>query len=107
MRTYEQDLEELNISAEEFDNVISDIYDKTTGQMVILAKWIKSGRKVNPVTRRAFERVLAMRYTERKEAHDIYYSDLNTMCFDCVERGKTCDGTTCQVWTGCVYRKTK
>lgn len=107
MRTYEQDLKELNISAEEFDNVISDIYDKTAGQMVILAKWIKSGCKVTPVTRRAFERVLAMRYTERKEAHDIYYSDLNTMCFDCVECGKTCDGTTCQVWTGCVYRKTK
>ena len=107
MRTYEQDLKELNISAEEFDNVISNIYDKTAEEMVVLAKWIKSGRKVNPVTRRAFERVLAMRYTERKEAHDIYYSDLNTMCFDCVERGKTCKGTTCKVWTGCVFKKTK
>lgn len=107
MTTYKQDLEELNISAEEFDNVISDIYDKTAGQMVILAKWIKSGCKVDPVTKRAFERVLAMRYTERKEAYDIYYSKLNTMCFDCTERGKTCDGTTCQVWTDCIYRKTK
>ena len=29
MRTYEQDLKELNISAEEFDNIISHIYDKT------------------------------------------------------------------------------
>ena len=27
MRTYEQDLKELNISTEEFDNIISHIYD--------------------------------------------------------------------------------
>lgn len=107
MTTYKQDLKELNISAEEFDNVISHIYDKTAEEMVVLAKWIKSGCKVNPITKRAFERVLAMRYTERKKAHDIYYSELNTMCFDCIERGKSCEGTTCQVWTGCIYRKTK
>lgn len=32
---------------------------------------------------------------------------LNSMCINCLERGKTCNGTTCQVWTGCIYRKTK
>lgn len=32
---------------------------------------------------------------------------LNSMCINCLERGKTCDGTTCQTWTGCVYRRIK
>lgn len=31
MTTYEKDLKELNIPAEEFDNIISHIYDKTPG----------------------------------------------------------------------------
>ena len=105
--TYKQDLQELNITAEEYDNIISHIYDKTADEMVVLAKEIKSGVRVLPAVKRAFERVLDMRAEERKEAKEIYYSDLNTMCFDCLERGKSCDGTTCQVWTGCVHRKVK
>ncbi len=28
----------------------------------------------------------------------------NRMCLDCTERGKSCSGTTCKTWTGCVYR---
>jgi hypothetical protein len=107
MTTYEQDLKELNITSEEFDNIISNIYDKTADEMVTLAKAIKSGARVLPAVKRAFERVLDMRPEERKEARTIYYSDLNTMCFDCLERGKTCKGTTCQTWTGCIYRKVK
>jgi hypothetical protein len=43
MRMYEQDLKELNISAEEFDNIISHIYDKAADEMAVLAKAIKSG----------------------------------------------------------------
>ena len=31
----------------------------------------------------------------------------NSMCVNCLEHGKSCDGTTCQTWTGCVYRKVK
>lgn len=72
MRTYAQDLKELNITAEEFDGVISHIYDKTAEEMVVLAKTIKAGANVLPVVKRAFERVLAMRQTERAEAFDIY-----------------------------------
>lgn len=30
---------------------------------------------------------------------------LNPICVDCKRHGATCDGTTCQAWTGCVYRK--
>lgn len=30
---------------------------------------------------------------------------LNSMCSNCNCLGKTCDGTTEQVWTGCVFRK--
>lgn len=107
MTTYKQDLKELNITSEEFDNIISNIYDKTAAEMVTLAKAIKSGARVLPAVKRAFERVLDMRSEERKEARTIYYSDLNTMCFDCLERGKSCKGTTCQTWTGCIYRKVK
>lgn len=105
--TYAQDLQELNITAEEYDSIISHIYDKTAAEMVILAKAIKSGARVLPTVKKAFERVLDMRPEERKEAYEIYYSNLNTMCFDCLERGKSCAGTTCQTWTGCIYRKTK
>lgn len=72
-RTYEQDLKELNITAEEFGNIISRIYDKTADEMVVLAKVIKSGAKVLPAVKRAFERVLDMRYTERMDAYNIYY----------------------------------
>ena len=28
---------------------------------------------------------------------------LNNMCETCARLGKDCDGTTCQIWTGCVY----
>lgn len=34
-------------------------------------------------------------------------SELNSMCLDCICRGTDCDGTTEQVWTGCVYRQIK
>ena len=32
-------------------------------------------------------------------------AQLNPICVDCKRRGSTCSGTTCQAWTGCVYRK--
>lgn len=31
---------------------------------------------------------------------------MNSMCADCLKRGNGCNGTTCQTWTGCVYRVT-
>ena len=30
---------------------------------------------------------------------------LNPMCFDCVRLNKDCNGTTCQAWTGCIYKE--
>ena len=75
-RTYQQDLEELKISEETFNNVISHIYDKKAEEMLAIAKTIKSGANVLPVVKRAFERVLAMRQVERQEAYNIYYNDL-------------------------------
>lgn len=32
-------------------------------------------------------------------------SNFNRMCANCAELGKTCKGTTCKTWTGCVYYK--
>lgn len=104
MKPYEEDLKDLNISDEEFNNIISHIYDKTAEEMVVLAKAIKNGARVLPAVKRAFERVLAMRSEDRREAFEIYYSDLNAMCFNCKRCGTDCIGTTCKAWTGCVYR---
>lgn len=73
-RTYEQDLKEMNITEEQFNSVISNIYDKTADEMIVLAKAIKTSSCILPVVKRAFERVLNMRQTERQEAYNIYYS---------------------------------
>lgn len=32
-------------------------------------------------------------------------AELNNMCETCARLGKDCEGTTCQTWTGCVYRQ--
>lgn len=74
-RTYQQDLQDLGITAEQFDNVISHICDKTAEEMAVLAKAIKSDAKVPPIIKRAFERVLDMRSVERTEAYNIYYGN--------------------------------
>lgn len=74
MRTYWEDLEELNISVDEFDGLISRIYDKTAEEMVELAKKF-SAVPILSAEKRAFERVLAMRQTERAEAYKIYYGE--------------------------------
>lgn len=29
---------------------------------------------------------------------------VNRMCLNCTRYGKDCEGTICEVWTGCVYR---
>ena len=74
MRTYWEDLEEMNISVDEFDGLISRIYDKTAEEMVELAKKF-SAAPILSAEKRAFERVLAMRQTERAEAYKIYYGE--------------------------------
>lgn len=96
-------MQELNITAAEYDNIISRIYDMTAEEMIYLAKAIKSGSKVLPADRMAFERVLNMRQVERQEAYNIYYSDINAMCHSCKKYGNECKGTTCKTWTGCVF----
>lgn len=73
-RTYQQDLEALNITEEEFDNVISNIYDKSDDEMIAISKAIKSGANVLPIVQRALERVLNMRPTERQEAYNFHYN---------------------------------
>lgn len=73
-RTYQQDLKELGCTQEEFDNVISYIYDKTDNEMIAISKSIKSGANVNPIIKRALERVLGMRQTERQEAYNFHYN---------------------------------
>ena len=33
-------------------------------------------------------------------------AEINPMCTDCIRRGSDCVGTTCETWTGCIYRET-
>lgn len=33
-----------------------------------------------------------------------YIVELNSMCFNCTRCGNDCNGTTCQTWTGCIYK---
>lgn len=105
MKNYEQEAKELNISVAEFEKIIEYIYDKTAVEMVALAKSIKCGARIIPALKRAFEKVLEIRYAERIDAYNIYYSDLNTMCYSCKKCGIDCKGTTCKIWTGCVYKE--
>lgn len=32
-------------------------------------------------------------------------SPLNTMCMDCMKLQTGCKGTSCQTWTGCIYKE--
>lgn len=73
-RTYQQDLKILNITSEEFDNVISNIYDKSDDEVIAISKAIKSGVDVLPVVQRGLERVLNMRATERQEVYNYHYN---------------------------------
>ena len=73
-RTYKEDLEILGIKSEEYDNIISYIYDKSNDDILTLVRAIKSGAKVLKPLQFALERVLTMRYEERKEAYELYFS---------------------------------
>ena len=85
-RTYQQDLEELGCTQEEFDNFISCIYDKTDNEMIAISKDIKAGSNVNPIIKRALERVLDMRQTERQEAFNFHHDICSKVipCCGCV-----------------------
>ena len=32
------------------------------------------------------------------------YMTVNRMCLTCSKLGNICNGTTCQTWTGCIYK---
>lgn len=32
------------------------------------------------------------------------YNTINEMCTDCAKLGSGCAGSTCQVWTGCIFK---
>lgn len=72
--TYAAELAELKISAKEYDNIIRRIYDLSEADLLALAEAIKSGMAILPVTKRAFERVLAMRYAELRSVYDYYFN---------------------------------
>lgn len=73
-RTYNEDLEILGISEEEYDNIINYIYDKSNDEILALVKAIKAGAKVLKPVQFALERVLTMLSVERKEAYDLYFN---------------------------------
>lgn len=60
--------------AETFENVVNYIYDKTSDEMMAIAKTIKTGGNILPIVKEAFEKVLDIRYTERLEVYNYYYA---------------------------------
>lgn len=44
--------------------------------------------------------------TTKRTAEEVT-ADINSICIDCVKFRRSCEGTTCQVWTGCVHRETE
>lgn len=73
-RTYMEELAELKISAGEYDNIINRIYSLGERELLALAKAIKSGAPVAPAVKKAFERTLAMRYTELRSTYNYYFN---------------------------------
>ena len=72
--TYAAELADLKISAKEYDNIIRRIYDLSEADLLALAEAVKSGMAILLVTKRAFERVLAMRYGELRSVYDYYFN---------------------------------
>ena len=73
MRTYVQDLQELNITSADFDKALSALYDKTETEMLAISTAIRNDLDVHPVIIRGFERVLYMRHTERSQAYEYHF----------------------------------
>lgn len=73
MRTYVQDLQELNITSADFDKALSALYDKTETEMLAISTAIRNDLDVHPVIIRGFERVLHMRHTERSQAYEYHF----------------------------------
>lgn len=53
------------------------------------------------------DRIICQILAHDKELQESNNSTLNSMCINCLELGKSCKGTTCKTWTGCVYRRIK
>ena len=66
----------LNITPEDFERLVSYIYDRTPDEMMILAKIIKAAGEdaVNPI-KSAFEKVLDMRHADRISVYNFYYEE--------------------------------
>lgn len=57
----------------EFYNVVNYIYDKSNDEMMTIARAIKSGAKIHPLVKRAFEKVLDINYAARLNVYKFYY----------------------------------
>jgi len=77
MRTYEQDLQELNIKSADFDKALRALYDKTETEMLAISTAIRNDLDVHPVIVRGLERVLHMRHTERSQAYQYHFEQRN------------------------------
>ena len=53
-----------------------------------------------------FQTAKKMVSTERGKLFEILDKyTLNSICDSCAKLGKSCSGTTCKIWTGCVMRE--
>nr|DAR00836.1 MAG TPA: Protein of unknown function (DUF3849) [Caudoviricetes sp.] len=61
---------------------------------------------LDQLARAAAEYVAPEIVTETTETAERAARTINPMCAECVKRGASCPGTTCQSFTGCIYRET-
>lgn len=83
-----------------------DLWESTTSAPVSLELATVRGWLMDEIQRRrpaGFDAWLDAEYPDDADLRPLVL--LNPMCLNCASRGRTCSGTTCQTWTGCVYYK--
>lgn len=88
---------------EEFEATFDRAYKNEFSAYVECVKMVQkiSGGKIDFMTAKKMVK------TEREKLFEFLDKyTLNSMCERCKCLGKSCNGTTCKVWTGCIYKET-
>jgi hypothetical protein len=64
---------------------------------------VESGKITITEAAAELNRANLLPYIDTQRAADLLHIN-NPMCNACARCGTDCNGTTCQVWTGCIYR---
>ena len=78
--------------------------DSPRGCKTVSNSEVKPGDKV--IHNNRFTLVIDEPETTKRTAEEAP-AEINSICIDCVKFRRSCEGTTCQAWTGCVRRETE